>query len=259
MEKKLNPKKLQPIVADSLKDVFIKKFESMILSGEIKSGETLPSERDLAAQLKVSRPVVHEGLLELSVRGLVSMKPRSKAVVNDLRKEASVSMLESLINFHGDNLDADIQKNILDLRLLFEVENASLAAKNIRLKELREYEKCLATEEGILSDLAKYSDDEIVELDYRVHHLIAEASGNVIYPMLLNSFKPVYIRLSKKFFSDRSLIKEVHEFHKQLFEALKSKQQNAARKIMTQLLEHGSRELEKIIRAEKENIPGERK
>ncbi|MCK5153376.1 MAG: FadR family transcriptional regulator, partial [Spirochaetales bacterium] len=66
---------LEPISTESLKDVFVSQFEDLILSGKIVSGETLPSERDLALQMGVSRPVVHEGLLELSAKGLVTIKP----------------------------------------------------------------------------------------------------------------------------------------------------------------------------------------
>ena len=53
---------LKPIRKDSLKDVFIKRFEDLILSGTFPVGQKLPSERELALQLSVSRPVVHEGL-----------------------------------------------------------------------------------------------------------------------------------------------------------------------------------------------------
>lgn len=48
---------LEPIKSDSLVDVFIQRFEALILSGKITIGERLPSERELAIQLGVSRPV----------------------------------------------------------------------------------------------------------------------------------------------------------------------------------------------------------
>ena len=57
---------LEPIKTDSLKDVFVIRFEELILSGKVKIGQKLPSERELALQLGVSRPVVHEGLVELA-------------------------------------------------------------------------------------------------------------------------------------------------------------------------------------------------
>ena len=65
----MTEKILEPITTESLKQVFVAKFEELILSGKISIGEMLPSERELAAQLKISRPVVHEGLIELSLWG----------------------------------------------------------------------------------------------------------------------------------------------------------------------------------------------
>ena len=66
---------LTPIKTESLKDVFVLRFEELILSGKFGIGQKLPSERELALQLGVSRPVVHEGLVELSSRGLVTLTP----------------------------------------------------------------------------------------------------------------------------------------------------------------------------------------
>ena len=95
---------LRPIRKESLKDVFVARFEKLILSGKLSIGEKLPSERELALRLGVSRPVVHDGLMDLVSKGLVSMKPRVGTVVNDYRKEGSLSMLTSLVNYQNGAL-----------------------------------------------------------------------------------------------------------------------------------------------------------
>ena len=51
---------VQPVAIQSLKEVVIQTLESWILSGELVIGEKLPSERDLAQKMKISRPVLHE-------------------------------------------------------------------------------------------------------------------------------------------------------------------------------------------------------
>ncbi len=88
-----------PIKAESLKDIFVSRFEELILSGKLSIGEKLPSERELALQLSVSRPVVHEGLVELASKGLITLKPRVGATVNDYRKEGSPDILFSLFEY----------------------------------------------------------------------------------------------------------------------------------------------------------------
>ncbi|MCK5196764.1 MAG: FadR family transcriptional regulator, partial [Spirochaetales bacterium] len=182
---------LEPISTESLKDVFVSKFEDLILSGKITSGETLPSERELALQMDVSRPVVHEGLLNLAAKGLVTIKPRSGTVVNNIRKEGSLSLLVSLINYHGEKFAPHIQKSILDMRLLLEIENAGLAAINRTGEQLEEFESYLKIEESIDHNKIK----EITELDFAIHHLIAEATDNFLYPLLMNSFKQLHYHL----------------------------------------------------------------
>lgn len=241
----------EPLTNNSLKDLFIERFESMILSGEFSSGETLPSERELALQLQVSRPVVHEGLLELAARGLITLRPRARAVVTDIRKEGSLSLLVSLMNYHGHALAPQVQKSILDMRLLFEVEIAARAAKEMSSEQLTEMKALIRKEEKLAKDLDHIQVSNIAELDFTFHHLLAEASGNFIYPLLMNSFKPVYIELSSIFFSDKKLISQVFEYHSALFAAIQKKNSSSAKKIMTQLLTHGSAELERILAEKK--------
>jgi DNA-binding FadR family transcriptional regulator len=119
---------LKPIKSESLKDICVARLEELILSAKLSTGQKLPSERELALQLGVSRPVVHEGLVDLAAKGLVTMKPRVGTVVNDYRKEGSLFLLTALVNYHQGQLDPNLLRSLLDMRLLFEVETARLAA-----------------------------------------------------------------------------------------------------------------------------------
>ena len=121
---------LAPLQSPSLKDVFIERFEELILSGQLKIGQKLPSERELALRLGVSRPVVHKGLVDLEAKGLVTLMPRVGAVVNDYRREGSLALLNSLVTYQKGRLGPDLQTSLLDVRRLFEVETARLAARH---------------------------------------------------------------------------------------------------------------------------------
>ena len=92
---------LQPIKTESLTEIFVLRFEELILSGKLSIGEKLPSERELSLQLNVSRPVVHEGLMELAHKGLVIMKPRVGAVISDYRNNGSLAILNSSACFRS--------------------------------------------------------------------------------------------------------------------------------------------------------------
>ncbi len=239
----MTEKLLEPISTESLKQVFVSRFEELILSGRFSIGETLPSERELATQLKVSRPVVHEGLIELALRGLVTIRPRSGTVVNDFRKEGSIPLLLSLLNYHG-TLDPKIQQDILEMRMLFENEMVRLATQNRTEEHLNQLEEIIHQETIINRD----DYQEVATLDYKFHQIIALASDNFIYSLLLNSFREIYLHLSTLFFSDPEVCTVVFDAHKEITEAVLEQDEERAVRIMTKLLNHGAEHLEIMIK-----------
>ena len=224
-----------PLKADSLKDVFIQRFEKLILSGKLRIGQKLPSERELAAQLGVSRPVVHEGLVELAVRGLVTMKPRVGTIVNDFRREGSIALLSSLIKYGEGSLDEGLLNSILQMRCLMEVEFARLAAINRSDDHVREMRSLVDME----SELETFTFSDIIAADFEFHLLVALATGNSIYPLLINSFKSVYTNLTGQFFSVPGVILAVRAFHARLVEAIEARDSDRAVAVMSEMLNHG--------------------
>lgn len=233
----------EPLRTDSLKDVFVIRFEELILSGKVKIGQKLPSERELALQLGVSRPVVHEGLVELASRGLVSLKPRIGASVNDYRKEGSITLLSSLIQYQRGKLEPELLESLLQMRLLLEPAFAHVAAQNRTHEQVREFYNLLEKEESADS----LNIQKITDLDFEFHLLVAVASGNTVYPLLLNSFRPVYTNLSGQFFRDRQVTTAVHKHHRNLVRAIELKNGTKAASIMKELLRHGEKHLRQMI------------
>ena len=230
---------LKPIRTESLKDVFITRFEELILSGTFPVGQKLPSERELALQLGVSRPVVHEGLVDLAAKGLVTLIPRVGTIVNDYRKEGSLSLLTSLVNYHQGDLEPELLTSLLEMRLLFEVETARLTALNRTKEQLQSFYALLREEDHI----DNHNTEKVSELDFNFHHLVALSSGNRIYPLLLNSFKHCYINLAGQFFIDPAVVPEVFRFHKQMVTAFEDQDDGAAAQIMRRMLGHGAEQL----------------
>jgi DNA-binding FadR family transcriptional regulator len=230
---------LQPISATSLKDVFIRQFEELILSGAFPIGQKLPSERELALRLNVSRPVVHEGLVDLAAKGLITLTPRVGTIVNDYRKEGSLSLLSSLVNYHQGDLEPELLSSLLEMRLLFEVETARRAALHRTQDQLKSFRRLLQQEAATNHRDA----DGISALDFEFHHLVALASGNHIYPLLLNSFKNCYLNLAGQFFADATVVPEVFAFHEAMVKAVEEKDENRAAQIMQRMLNHGDERL----------------
>ncbi len=238
---------LEPLKTESLKQVFISRFEQLILSGNLSRGQKLPSERELALQLGVSRPVVHEGLVELAAKGLVTMRPRVGTIINDYRQEGSPAILSSLINYRDGIIEPGLLDSMLDMRLLFQVEAARLAAGRRTRDQLNTLRKILEQEkETDPNDV-----DRVVKLDFHFHHMIAMASGNIVYPLLINSFKQVYANLASRFFSNGAMVPRVFYFHGKLLAAIEGKDEEAAVSIMKMMIEHGGKNLKAMIAKER--------
>ena len=135
-----------PLEVLSLKNACVQQLEALILSGELKINEKLPSERDLAAKLQISRPVLHEALVDLAAKGLVRIEARRGVFVNDYRTHGSCALLSSLLAFHENKLDTNFENSLLEMRFLVEVETAGLAAERSTAKSRKPLAEIISKE-----------------------------------------------------------------------------------------------------------------
>ncbi|MBR6395397.1 MAG: winged helix-turn-helix transcriptional regulator, partial [Lachnospiraceae bacterium] len=102
--------RFEKIKAPSQKEMFVKKIQEMILSGDLPAGTYLPPERDLSEQMGVSRTVVTTGIAILESQGFIKVIPRQGNVVEDIRMNGTVETLNAMLKLKGDILtDNDIR------------------------------------------------------------------------------------------------------------------------------------------------------
>jgi len=231
---------IEPLQVNSLKSACVARLEELILSGELKVGERLPAERDLAARLGVSRPVLHEALVDLAAKGLVTINPRRGVVVNDFRKSGSMAILSSLLAYHNGEIDPQMVASLLSMRILVETETARLAAEHASAAQLAELRKIVLSE--LTADRSSIT--ALVDLDFEFHLLISIASENMAYPLILNSFKTVYTHFTTDFYqktAGSSVVDVVHNYHRHLLQALENRDVQKSVETMKALLEHGEK------------------
>lgn len=170
----------------STAEAVVNYVKSLIASGELVPGDTLPSERNLQADLQISRFALREGLARLNALGIInSSQGRATTVSTDLSPK---SLNDVFLPLEA----ADHPRYVDDLffsRALIETECASLAAvhrSDAQLEALQQITKLLAE---AIDDSARYA-----ELDYEFHHTIINASGNIflakIHALLHTQLKP---------------------------------------------------------------------
>lgn len=145
-----------------------------ILSGELKSGDLLPPEAELARQFSVSRTTLREALRSLTTQGLIYKVPGSRG--GNFVKSVDHHSLGSVVIDSVHNLlklgSIDFTE-VAEVRQYLEVPAVRLAATNRTeedLERLRDIER--------RQKAASVDDPEVPKLDEQFHSLIAQASGN---------------------------------------------------------------------------------
>ena len=110
----------QEISSPSLRKLFVQQLEGLILSGELRPGDRLPTERELADEMKISKTVVHEGLRELHHLGFLQVESRKGVTVADYAQTGSLETLMAIMDYHGGLPDKKTASSILDLRYYLE-------------------------------------------------------------------------------------------------------------------------------------------
>jgi len=236
----MDRREIPPVQAQSLTEACIEHLERMILSGELAINERLPSERDFAARLKVSRPILHQALVDLEAKGLVRIEPRKGVYISDYRRDGSLAMLSSLLAYHDGRLAPELNQSMIDMRLLVETETARLAAQNRTAAHMSDLRRLLDAEHQAAGE----DPQALTDLDFSFHHTIAIASGNLVYPLLVNSFKDVYTSLTGEFFRrhfNSGVIETVRRFHQDLVDALERRDPDSAAQTMAGMLRHGEK------------------
>ena len=154
MSTPIDTRKLYRQVADAIM--------ASIKSGDYEPGSRLPSERDLAASFKVSRPTIREAMIALEIHGLVEARQGSGIYVTD-HPPAQIG---------ADDLDIGAFE-LTEARRLFEAEAAALAATIITEEQLREIEEILG---DMIKENVRKQKGEMA--DRRFHVAIARATRN---------------------------------------------------------------------------------
>ncbi|MFC7676154.1 FadR/GntR family transcriptional regulator [Mycolicibacterium sp. GCM10028919] len=119
---------LQPVNRRSVPEDVFDQIVTEVLSGDMRPGDALPSERRLAEVLGVSRPAIREALKRLTEAGLVDVRQGDATTVRDFRRHAGLDLLPRLLVRAGE-LDLTVVRSILETRLHNGPKIAELAAR----------------------------------------------------------------------------------------------------------------------------------
>src|SRR5918992_712060 len=163
-----------------------------ILSGRYAPEEKLPTQRQLAADLDVNMASVREAVKRLEQLRLVEVRHGDAMRVSDWRAHGGLDVIAHVL-FRAGGLDRSTLADLMEARRLMWVEVARLAAKR-RGDEQADRLTQLAAE------IRRAEDARAAQaLDFAFYSELAEAAGNVVFVLVMNSIRQVYFARSDLF------------------------------------------------------------
>jgi len=152
-----------------------KQIERLILQ-KLKPGDKLPSERELAEMLQVSRSSIRDAIRSLELTGMVEPRQGAGTIVREPSTESLVNPFANALK-HRRALVGEL----LDFRKMLEPPLAARAAAHASADEVSEMEEILRRQEAKVSR----GETSIAE-DQEFHYSIALASGNSVVLKVLD-------------------------------------------------------------------------
>lgn len=195
---------------------------------ELRPGDKLPAERNLARMMDVSRPVVREALRALALMRVVDIRQGDGTYITSLEPKQLISHLDFV--FSKDSV-ALVQ--LLEARRVVEAGNVRLAALRVTESEVAELQDLVLSLANCIDDPDRFS-----ELDIALHNAVCAAANN----FLLLQFMNIVSTLGKVSRERTGGLREVREAalrdHRRLLEALRAHDPDAAERAMLNHLDH---------------------
>lgn len=167
--------------------IVLEHLRDQIVSGKLKAGTKLPSERALCQTLGVSRGYVRKALAKLEHYGLIRTLPQRGTIVAGLGSKAISGLIASIGSLEEDFGPVEL----FEIRALLEAFAARKAAERAGADDITEILKW-HSEFRIRADAGQRG----LEEDHLFHLAIARASGNPVCLALTSYFTPQIISLN---------------------------------------------------------------
>ena len=199
----------------SVVDAIESRIKQMISDGLLIPGQQLPSERELQAELGVSRLPLREALARLQALGLIRIRHGKGAFVES---NASGSALADVLITFFPHQSTDRLRDLVEARGLLESEFSALASQRASAEDLAGLEDLLRAD----PEAVKHAED-FADLDYTFHHQIATLAGNSFLLLMHEALGPHIRSFILAYANTEDDRRQAQERNLALLDAIKSK------------------------------------
>ena len=199
-------------------------IQNAIREGRVRPGEKLPSERDMAKQLEVSRVSVREAYRSLAELGLLVVKRGAEggAFINDLDHQPVTRSLSLMLSLGRTSL-----QELTEARVLLEPMIARVAAQRADAASIARLDDLVLKQEAAIK-----GDGDLRRYDLQFHRLVAACTQNMPLIIVMNALADLALEAISQMDIGRDVNEHVVNFHGRIADAIRRGDAEAAQHIM---------------------------
>ena len=209
-------------------------IKEMIVAGELRAGQRLPAERDLAVQLGVSRPSLREAIRALIALNILESRHGEGTFISSLDPELLSEPIDFVLQVNDDAL-----VSLFEARRVLEAGVAALAAERATDLELAELDDFVKDGRRKVNDA-----DAFIEHDVEFHERLRTFARSPVLASLLSSVTALSLASRRRTAQDEATRTRALADHQAMVKALRAHDAAAAEAMMVAHLQHVLRALD---------------
>lgn len=232
--------KIDPIAREGASEKVVHRLLALVKAGDLKPGDRLPGERELAEMFQVSRPTIREAVRALATLGVVKSRHGGGIFISALEAADLLGPLSFFLTLQEMEVEG-----LYQARAVIEGEIAALAATAASPSDVAELEKLIDDQAANIGAPA----------DYRVHDTafhakLARMAGNPFLARAASSMNVLGMEFRKTASESEAVIGTSIEDHRRIVAALRLSKPEKARRAMQDHMRN-------VLRTTKEAIAGQ--
>jgi len=223
----------------------VSQIEHAIFDGELRTGDRLESERELAERFGVSRITVRDALRVLEARGLVHVKVGASggAFVSESNVDQVAESISTMILLRRMTLSG-----VAEARTVVETATCELAGERADAAAIARIEGCVDRGRAVVREQAPHTE---ASMDF--HVAVAEAAGNELLSATVAAYRDLLVQTLHDMRDVRSA-RTTQKAHEEILDAIRAHDPEAARRLMLAHLQDFEKRLRRWLATQE---PGE--
>ncbi len=209
-------------IEPKLYEKIIEQIRHLMLNGELKVGQKVPSERELAEMFNVSRVPVREALKILEFVGIIENIPGKGLHFRNISIKQLTAKIDFAVKTGGDNI-----KYLFETRALLETKAAGLAAERRTEEDIDEMKKLIDSME-----IKMLEGKDVSKVAVEFHSAIVRASKNSVMYNINDSIINMLEYSRKLTLRDNTRATESLDFHRKLLDSISNSDVKKSEEIM---------------------------